>query len=89
MVPNSINHKYIYNFVIYCVGWNMSKTFRFTDQEEEALNNVSLSVNKALVQAGKKPLRDSEIFHEIIKQTLLNGSIGVTEEGTLKVEVKK
>jgi len=71
------------------MGWSMSKTFRFTDQEEEALNNVSLSVNKALVQAGKKPLRDSEIFHEIIKQTLLDGSIAVTEEGTLKVIAKK
>ena len=71
------------------MGWNMSMTFRFTDQEEEALNNVSLAVNRALVQAGKKPLRDSELFHEIIKQTLLDGSIEVTEEGTLKVEAKK
>ena len=41
------------------------------------------------MQAGKKPLRDSEIFHEIIKQTLLDGSIAVTEEGTLKVIAKK
>lgn len=66
----------------------MAKTFRFTDQEEQALNEVGLKLNRELVKAGKKPLRDTEIFHEIIKQTLLNGLIEVTRDGTVKVRTE-
>ncbi len=66
----------------------MAKTFRFTDEEEQALNEVALKLNRDLVKAGKKPLRDTEIFHEIIKQTLLNGLIEVTRDGNVKVETK-
>lgn len=67
----------------------MAKTFRFTDDEEQALNEVGLRINRELVKAGKKPLRDTEIFHEIIKQTLLDGSIEVTRDGTLNIQAKK
>ncbi|WP_151812891.1 hypothetical protein [Acinetobacter junii] len=67
----------------------MAKTFRFTDEEEQALNEVALKINRDLVKAGKKPLRDTEIFHEIIKQTLLTGTIEVNREGSVKVETKK
>lgn len=66
----------------------MAKTFRFTDQEEQALNEVGLKLNRELVKAGKKPLRDTEIFHEIIKQTLLDGLIEVTRDGTVKVRTE-
>lgn len=66
----------------------MAKTFRFTDEEEQALNEAALKLNRDLVKAGKKPLRDTEIFHEIIRQTLLTGIIEVTREGTIKVETK-
>lgn len=67
----------------------MAKTFRFTDEEEQALNEVALRLNRELVKAGKKPLRDTEIFHELIKQTLLNGIIEVNRDGIIKVETKK
>lgn len=67
----------------------MAKTFRFTDDEEQALNEVALKLNRDLVKAGKKPLRDTEIFHEIIKQTLLEGFIDITRDGNLKIEIKK
>ncbi|MFW2098659.1 hypothetical protein ACG9ZL_21025 [Acinetobacter sp. ULE_I057] len=67
----------------------MAKTFRFTDEEEQALNETGLKINRDLVKAGKKPLRDTEIFHEIIKQTLLEGIIEVTRDGALKIETKK
>lgn len=67
----------------------MAKTFRFTDEEEQALNEIGLKINRELVKAGKKPLRDTEIFHEIIKQTLLDGIIEVTRDGALKIETKK
>lgn len=66
----------------------MAKTFRFTDEEEQALNEVALKLNRDLVKAGKKPLRDTEIFHEIIKQTLLQGIIEVSRDGTVKIETK-
>ena len=67
----------------------MAKTFRFTDEEEHALNKVALKINRDLVDAGKKPLRDTEIFHEIIKQTLLNGTIEVSRDGTINISAKK
>ena len=67
----------------------MAKTFRFSDEEEKALNDVALKLNRDLVKAGKKPLRDTEIFHEIIKQTLINGNIDINREGQIKIETKK
>lgn len=67
----------------------MAKTFRFTDEEEQALNDMALKINRDLVKAGKKPLRDTEIFHEIIKQTLIDGVIEVSRDGAIKVETKK
>ena len=67
----------------------MAKTFRFTDEEEQALNETALKLNRDLVKAGQKPLRDTEIFHEIIKQTLINGLIEVNRDGAIKVEKKK
>ncbi|MFW1666768.1 hypothetical protein [Acinetobacter ursingii] len=67
----------------------MAKTFRFTDEEEQALNDIALKINRDLVKAGKKPLRDTEIFHEIIKQTLIDGIIEVSRDGAIKVETKK
>jgi site-specific DNA-adenine methylase len=66
----------------------MAKTFRFTDEEEQALNETALKLNRDLVKAGQKPLRDTEIFHEIIKQTLINGLIEVNRDGAIKVETK-
>ena len=34
----------------------MAKTFRFTDEEEQALNEVALKLNRDLVKAGKKAI---------------------------------
>lgn len=67
----------------------MAKTFRFTDEEEQALNETALKLNRDLVKAGKKPLRDTEIFHEIIRQTLMEGSIEISRDGLIKIEIKK
>ena len=67
----------------------MAKTFRFTDQEERVLNETALKLNRDLVKIGKKPLRDTEIFHEIIKQTLIEGNIDISREGIIKIETKK
>ncbi len=67
----------------------MAKTFRFNDDEEQALNEIALKINRDLVKAGLKPLRDTEIFHEIIRQTLIEGVIEINRDGEIKVETKK
>ena len=67
----------------------MAKTFRFTDQEEQALNQLALNLNRDLVKIGKKHLRDTEIFHEIIKQTLINENIDINRDGQITIETKK
>lgn len=59
----------------------MAKTFRLTDEEEKALNNVQLRLNRELVKNGQKPMRDTEILHEILKQTLLTGTIDLSRQG--------
>lgn len=67
----------------------MAKTFRFTDEEEQALIEIALRVNRDLVRMGKMPLRDTELFHEIVNQTVLNGSIEISRDGKLIIETKK
>ena len=67
----------------------MAKTFRFTDEEEQALVKTALEINRDLVKMGKMPLRDTEIFHEIIKQALIEGNIEISRDGTIKVTTKK
>lgn len=59
----------------------MTKTFRLSDAEEKALNNVQLRLNRELVKNGQKPMRDTEILHEILKQTLLTGTIDLSRQG--------
>lgn len=67
----------------------MAKTFRFTDDEEKALIEMALRINRELVKMGKMPLRDTEIIHEIIKQTLVEGSIELSRDGKIIIEPKK
>ena len=59
----------------------MAKTFRLTDEEEKALNNVQLKINRELVKNGQKPLRDTEILHEILRQTFLSDRLDLSRKG--------
>ena len=59
----------------------MAKTFRLTDEEEKALNNVQLKINRELVKNGQKPLRDTEILHEILRQTILSDRLDLSRKG--------
>ena len=61
----------------------MAKTVRLTDKEEQLLIETALKINRELVKMGKMPLRDTEIIHEIIKQTLIDGSIEISREGKI------
>lgn len=61
--------------------FEMAKTFRLTDEEEKALNNVQLKINRELVKNGQKPLRDTEILHEILRQTILSDRLDLSRKG--------
>lgn len=61
------------------------KTFRLNEKETQALIDTSLRINRELVRMGKMPLKDTEICHAIIEQTLVNGEVEVKSDGTLRV----
>jgi len=63
----------------------MAKTVRLSDTEEAELIKVCLKINRELVKMGKMPLKDTEIFHEIMKITLINGEIELNRRGEIKV----
>lgn len=62
-----------------------AKVIRLNMTETEALINTSLRINRELVKMGKMPLKDTEICHAIIEQTLVNGEVEVKADGTLRV----
>ena len=64
----------------------MAKTFRLTDEEEKTLNEVQLKLNRELVKIGLKPMRDTEILHEILRQTLLKGTFEISRNGFMIIE---
>lgn len=63
----------------------MAKMFRLNDTEEKSLTEISLKVNRELIKMGKMPMKDTEICHLIIEQTLINGEIEVKRDGSLRV----
>ena len=50
----------------------MAKMLRLTDEEEEMLRVKCVELNKVLITKGLMPIRDSELAHEILKQTIAN-----------------
>lgn len=63
----------------------MAKTVRLNDREEEALTKASLRINRELVRMGKMPLKDTEIFHEIMKICLFDGDIEINRGGEVRL----
>lgn len=45
---------------------------RLTDDEEEMLRIKCIELNKVLINKGLSPIRDSELAHEVLKQTISN-----------------
>lgn len=62
-----------------------AKTIRLSVTETEALINTGLKINRELVKMGRMPLKDTEICHAIIEQTLINGEVEVKADGSLRV----
>lgn len=44
----------------------MPKSLRLTEAEQELLRNKSVEINKLLIKAGKEPIKDSELAHQIL-----------------------
>lgn len=63
----------------------MAKTVRLNDKEDEALTKACLRMNRELVKMGKMPLKDTEIFHEIMKITLIEGDIEINRGGKVQL----
>lgn len=63
----------------------MPKSFRLTDDEQETLFRTAVNLNRELVRIGKMPLKESEILHKILEQTLKFGEIEVTRDGYIRV----
>ncbi len=63
----------------------MAKTVRLTDKEEQLLIETALKINRELVKMGKMPMKDTELFHEIIESTLINGIIELSRDGKIKI----
>ena len=63
----------------------MAKTVRLNNQEEERLTKACLKINRELVKMGKIPLKDTEIFHEIMKIALIRGDLEVKRNGEIKI----
>lgn len=61
------------------------QNLRLTKDESETLYRTTINVNRELVRLGKMPLKDSELLHKIIEQTLKLGEIEVTRDGQIRV----
>lgn len=60
--------------IILCIGQldllEMVQSVRLNEQEQELLRKKAVELNKALIQKGQQPLRDSELVHILIEQGL-------------------
>lgn len=65
----------------------MTTSIRLNKEEKEAIRKKSIEINKALINKGKQPMRDSEIVHEILRQTI--DKIEITQSGNIIVIVSK
>lgn len=63
------------------------KSFKLNTDEEKALFDTSMKINKELVKMGKMPLTESKIMHEILNQTLILGELEIKTNGDIRVIV--
>lgn len=61
----------------------MPVTIRLNDDEQEKIRKKAVEINKILISKGLQPLRDSEIVHIIIEESINYLEVG--ESGKLKV----
>lgn len=47
---------------------DMVQSVRLNDSEQEKLRKKAVELNKALIQKGQQPIRDSELVHILIEE---------------------
>lgn len=48
----------------------MAKMLRLSDEEQEMLRKKAVEINKMLINKGIEPVKDSELAHAILKESI-------------------
>jgi len=62
----------------------MPVTVRLTKDEEDQLRRKCIEVNKRLIAAEKKPIRESELVHYILNNAIK--AIKINKDGTMFID---
>lgn len=62
------------------------KALRIKDDQEEKIRQLAISANKKLIQLGREPLRDSEIAHMLLNESLKRAYIN--DDGKIDIKEK-
>ncbi len=62
----------------------MVQSVRLNDAEQEKLRRKAVELNKALIQKGQQPVRDSELVHILIEEGI--ELIEINNSGKLKIQ---
>lgn len=65
----------------------MPATLRLTNDEQELLRKKCIEINKLLVRQGRQPIRDSELAHFLLSESISCVELG--ENGILSLETPK
>lgn len=61
----------------------MPSTLRLSEDEQEQLRKKCIEINKLLIKMGKEPIKDSELAHIILRESITyvevsqSGEIGI------------
>ena len=61
----------------------MVQSVRLNDMEQERLRKKAVELNKALIQKGQQPVRDSELVHTLIEEGI--DLIEISNSGKLTI----
>lgn len=65
----------------------MAITVRLNDKEQEDLRKKCVELNKQLINKNLQPIKDSELVHIILEQTI--GNVEITSSGKITVRNPK
>jgi len=58
----------------------MAVTVRLNDSEQERLRRKAIELNKVLINRGLEPIKDSELVHRILDQTIESAEVSSSGE---------
>lgn len=69
---------------MFLLGINvMPMTIRLNDKEQEEIRKKAVEINRILIQKGLQPVRDSELIHIILEQSIAYTEVSAS--GKIKV----